>query len=346
MRWRQIGCTSAPRRPRLRNAPPWHSWNGAWRSGSTRTCSFIAPDEGDARGAADGPCATSAWRSIKDEEEQLNWTPNSAGRWRRASGRRTRRSTCDSRRPIAGCCSYRSRSPRWSIDLQAIRISGDANIYDRAARKLHNDGHTITDWSPDIPRMELERFLWNDQRAGEVGPGQPLGVSGAVLLLPRGCSIARCCSPLCRPGWPPRRAHCLCHGQGCRRYQGDRPWEHQHGLLRRPQPAAPGSRPAQAGACALQPGLDTTAVVRPAEGPTPPAGRVTPPPTGAGPSSPPSPKPVRYYGGEDRPAGGPRDLGDHRGGHPAAHQPGWARSRSWRSRPRNVTGSTTRPCAR
>lgn len=58
--------------------------------------------------------------------------------------------------------------PLGPIELQANRISGSDNFYERAGRKLKQDGLLITDWSPDMLRLELDQYIWNDERGWSV----------------------------------------------------------------------------------------------------------------------------------------------------------------------------------
>src|SRR5262249_53998143 len=49
------------------------------------------------------------------------------------------------------------------VDLQALKISGAENYFERAYRKLRQSELLINRWSPDNLRMELDRFLWRNQ---------------------------------------------------------------------------------------------------------------------------------------------------------------------------------------
>jgi hypothetical protein len=59
--------------------------------------------------------------------------------------------------------------PLGAIEFQSSKISGDDNFYDRVARKLRNDGLLIYEWSPDILRMELDRYVWSEEKGWEIG---------------------------------------------------------------------------------------------------------------------------------------------------------------------------------
>ncbi len=75
--------------------------------------------------------------------------------------------------------------PLGPIEFQASRISGDDNFYDRAARRLRNDGLLIYEWSPDILRMELDRYIWSEERGWEVGLKQLWEYLAQYCYLPR-----------------------------------------------------------------------------------------------------------------------------------------------------------------
>ncbi|MFC2043199.1 AAA+ family ATPase, partial [Chloroflexota bacterium] len=75
--------------------------------------------------------------------------------------------------------------PLGPIEIQSSRISGDDNSYERAARKLRNDGLLIYEWSPEILRMELDRYIWGDERGWEVGIKQLWEYLAQYCYLPR-----------------------------------------------------------------------------------------------------------------------------------------------------------------
>jgi len=146
---------------------------------------FIAPDENDAQALDSAMRETLAWQSIEDEKDELNLDAQQ------------RRQVSDSLTKANQTVDLRLRSaynwlliptqpdPLGPIEFQASRISGDDNFYDRAARKLRNDGLLVYEWSPDILRMELDRYLWNEERRWEVGVKQLWGYLAQYCYLPR-----------------------------------------------------------------------------------------------------------------------------------------------------------------
>ncbi len=146
---------------------------------------FIAPDDNEAEALRQAVRDFLAWQSIQDEQEELNLDAQQ------------RRQVAASRQKADETVDLRLRStynwllvpvqpdPLGAIEFQAGRISGDDNFYDRAARKLRNDGLLIYEWSPDILRMELDRYIWSDERGWEVRLKQLWEYLAQYCYLPR-----------------------------------------------------------------------------------------------------------------------------------------------------------------
>jgi len=146
---------------------------------------FIAPDENDAEALRLAVRDFLAWQSIQDERDELNLDAQQ------------RRQVAASLQKADETVNLRLRSaynwllipvqpdPLGAIEFQASRISGDDNFYDRAARKLRNDGLLIYEWSPDILRMELDRYIWSEDRGWEVGLKQLWEYLAQYCYLPR-----------------------------------------------------------------------------------------------------------------------------------------------------------------
>jgi hypothetical protein len=146
---------------------------------------FLAADENDAQALVEAVRDSLAWQSIKDEREELNLD---------AQQTRQVNTNCDKANETVDLrlrAAYNwllipvQPDPLGQIDLQANRINGDDNFYDRAARKLRNDGLLVYQWSPDILRMELERYIWNDERGWEVHIKQLWEYLSQYCYLPR-----------------------------------------------------------------------------------------------------------------------------------------------------------------
>jgi len=146
---------------------------------------FIAPDENDMQALSQAAREYLAWKSIDDDKEELNLD---AQQRRQVTDRcSTTNETLDMRlRSTYNWLLVPTQpDPLGAIEFQASRISGDDNFYDRAARKLRNDGLLVYEWSPDILRMELDRYLWNEERGWEVGVKQLWDYLAQYCYLPR-----------------------------------------------------------------------------------------------------------------------------------------------------------------
>jgi len=146
---------------------------------------FLAADENDAVSLRDAVREFMAWRSIRDEEEQLNL--DAQQRRQVAEALRKADETVDLR--VRTAYSWlivpTQPDPLGEIEFQSSRIGGGENFYEGAARKLRNDGLLITEWSPDILRMELERYIWDDERGWEVRLKQLWEYLAQYVYLPR-----------------------------------------------------------------------------------------------------------------------------------------------------------------
>lgn len=126
---------------------------------------FIAPDENIMESLNEAVRNFLAWRSIQDDEEALNLdaqqrrqVQDSLQKWHE---------TVDLRLQEAYCWLLTPVKPEalGETQLQANRISGEDNFYERASRKLRQDGLLVDVWSPDILRMELDNYYWGQDRA-------------------------------------------------------------------------------------------------------------------------------------------------------------------------------------
>ncbi len=146
---------------------------------------FIAPDDNDAQALTSAMRDYLAWKSIDDEHDGLNL--DAQQRRQVATSLAKADETVEVR--LRGTYSWlivpEQPEPLGPILFQTSRISGDDNFYDRAARKLRNDGLLISEWSPDILRMELDRYLWNTERGWEVGLKQLWEYLAQYVYLPR-----------------------------------------------------------------------------------------------------------------------------------------------------------------
>ncbi len=129
---------------------------------------FIAPDAGDMEALETAVRDYLAWHSIAGDAEALDLgaqqqrqVQNSLETADDTVNSRLQETYCWLLTPVQG-------DPLGPITLQANRISGSDSFYERAGRKLKQDGLLVTQWSPDMLRMELDRFVWSDERGWSV----------------------------------------------------------------------------------------------------------------------------------------------------------------------------------
>ncbi len=126
---------------------------------------FIAPD-------AEGKDAWEkalrehlAWKSIQDEEEQLNLDAQQ----RKQVAANLKRTEDTARSRLQEAYSWLivpvQPDPTGPIVYEAHRIAGQDSFYDRAGRRLRSSELLIPEWSPEGLLMEMERFnLWGGQQ--------------------------------------------------------------------------------------------------------------------------------------------------------------------------------------
>lgn len=102
-----------------------------------------------------------AWTSIQQDEEQLNLD---ASQKRQATKQIQNHEETISSRLLETFCHLLvpTQDGTNPIEWQASKLQGDQFV-SRVSRKLRNDQQLITDWSPALLRMDLDRWLWKDQ---------------------------------------------------------------------------------------------------------------------------------------------------------------------------------------
>ena len=130
---------------------------------------FIAPDAGELLGLEKAVRDFLAWSSIDREKENLNLD----GQQRNQVSQNLKRANETVSMQLQGAYSWlivpAMSEPTGAIELQATRISGTESYFDRAARKLRQDGTLITRWSPENLSIELNNYLWRNQPHVKVG---------------------------------------------------------------------------------------------------------------------------------------------------------------------------------
>ncbi|MDF1515308.1 MAG: DUF499 domain-containing protein, partial [Anaerolineae bacterium] len=146
---------------------------------------FIAPDDNDLVALRMAVRDYLAWQSIQEEQEILNLDAQQ----RRQVNSSLNKADETVNLRLLGSYSWLlvpvQPEPLGPVEIQASRIGGDDNFYARAARKLRNDGVLIEQWSPDILRMELDRYIWKEDRGWEVGLKKLWEYLAQYVYLPR-----------------------------------------------------------------------------------------------------------------------------------------------------------------
>ena len=146
---------------------------------------FLAADDNDAQALVEAVRESLAWTSIQKEADELNLDRQQTRQVTTSCEKANETVDLRLRAAYNWLLVPVQPDPLGHIELQAFRISGDDNFYERAARKLRNDGLLIYQWSPDILRMELDRYIWNDERGWEVQLKQLWEYLAQYCYLPR-----------------------------------------------------------------------------------------------------------------------------------------------------------------
>lgn len=132
---------------------------------------FIAPDQGLMVSLRQAVRLYLAWKSIKDDSEDLNLDASQ----NRETDNNLRRSneTVDARIKEAYCWLIVPYIDK-NVDIKTIvwdtiRISGgNENIVTKAAKRMIQNEAIITQWAPALLRMELDNLLWTDSDSIEI----------------------------------------------------------------------------------------------------------------------------------------------------------------------------------
>lgn len=146
---------------------------------------FIAPDSDEVEALRQAGREFLAWQSIKTDEESLNLDAQQ----RRQVQTHLQQADQTTNSRLNGSYNWLivpvQPQPLGPVEWEPHRINGEDTFYQRAARKLRNDGQLIPNWSPDNLQMELERYIWNEARGWEVDLQQLWGYLAQYCYLPR-----------------------------------------------------------------------------------------------------------------------------------------------------------------
>ncbi len=103
-----------------------------------------------------------AWTSIQQDEEQLNLD---AAQKRQVVSQVQKNDETIQARLLETYCHLLipTQEGTGPIQWMATRLQGGEILVGRVSRKLKTDQQMITEWSPALLRMELDRWLWREQ---------------------------------------------------------------------------------------------------------------------------------------------------------------------------------------
>jgi uncharacterized protein len=146
---------------------------------------FVVPDQTNMEALITAVRELLAWQSIDNEREPLNLDAQQSRQVKQSLAKADDTTDLRLREAYGWLLTPIQPEPLGGIEFQANRISGSDNIYERAARKLHQDGLMIREWSPDILRMELDRYIWGEEKGWSVGLKQLWSYLAQYCYLPR-----------------------------------------------------------------------------------------------------------------------------------------------------------------
>ena len=176
---------SSARTPALEEAEAFLQSRGSAQRLYKNMLVFLAADEHDCAALRTAVREFMAWRSIRQEEEQLNLDAQQRRQVAKSLGKADETVDLRVRAAYSWLLVPVQPEPLGAIEFQANRISGDANYYERAARKLRSDGLLIYEWSPDILRMELDHYIWGESKGWQVGLKRLWEYLAQYVYLPR-----------------------------------------------------------------------------------------------------------------------------------------------------------------
>ncbi|GAB4574743.1 MAG: Swt1 family HEPN domain-containing protein [Anaerolineae bacterium] len=126
---------------------------------------FIAPDERDARDLMDGMREFMAWRSIRDEEEQLNLDAQQRRQVETHLKRADEMVESRVRSAYSWLIVPSQPDPQGELQFDAHRITGEDSFYTRAFRRLEQNGEIILTWAPMLVRKTIDDLnLWQGRK--------------------------------------------------------------------------------------------------------------------------------------------------------------------------------------
>ena len=122
---------------------------------------FIAPDATGAEALEEAVRDFLAWKSISDEEEELNLDAQQRKQVRTSLDRATENVDLRLQEAYSWLLVPVQPNPTGDIVFEEHRISGNTSFYERAANKLDQSDYIIMRWSPITLNMQLQKYYWD-----------------------------------------------------------------------------------------------------------------------------------------------------------------------------------------
>jgi len=144
---------------------------------------FIAADTTAAEALDDALREYLAWKSIQDEQVELNLDPQQQAQVQTNLARTDETVGTRMQEAYSWLLVPQQPNPTGPVSMEAHRISGSDNFYDRGLRKLRQSELLIHEWAPALLGMELDKHLWRDDP--HVGVKQLWDYLARYCYLPR-----------------------------------------------------------------------------------------------------------------------------------------------------------------
>ena len=145
---------------------------------------FIAADTNDAEAWEKALREYRAWKSISEEEEQLNLDAQQRKQVKSNLARTDETVRVRLQETYGWLIVPVQPDPTGEIEFQTHRLPGQDSFFDRTIRKLRQSGILISTWSPDTLLLEMEQYnLWRD--------GVHVGLKQLWEYLARYCYLPR-----------------------------------------------------------------------------------------------------------------------------------------------------------
>lgn len=121
---------------------------------------FVAADMTGAEALEGAVREYLAWRSISDEEEELNLDAQQRKQVATSLKRATENVDLQLQEAYSWLLVPTQPNPTGDIVFEEHRVSGESSFYERVVGKLKQSGYLIPRWSPITLEMQLQKYYW------------------------------------------------------------------------------------------------------------------------------------------------------------------------------------------